>query len=288
MTVHESVKSYITHLFKHENIEENDIAEEEVHHEACRNINCIRQATQLTCMQDEKVTLTKLINHLECRIIDQETIVNLLKSDLHSNISSQALSADGRQKHLATITESKNEILQHGSVTRNNKNMTSSDIQVAETATDRNSKTSQNSNKENRNPMDRTKNMNEEQEWTEVRKGRRRRQDTQTQTRGSATEESCFKAAGRRAWLYVGGTHANTTSQQVLLHLKQKFPNESFDVEEIQKHTENKSKNKSFKVGCEYDILDKINKCEIWPSGVLVKRYKFFRSRNTEQENKQI
>lgn len=60
-------------------------------------------------------------------------------------------------------------------------------------------------------------------------------------------------------------------------YLRNERPNGNFYIEEIVKRPENKSKNKSFKVGMEYDILDDMRDPDIWPENLVIERLKFFR-----------
>lgn len=46
------------------------------------------------------------------------------------------------------------------------------------------------------------------------------------------------------------------------------FPGVQFEVEKLQKHSSNMSQNKSFKLGCDYSMLDKIKKPETWPENI--------------------
>lgn len=86
-----------------------------------------------------------------------------------------------------------------------------------------------------------------------------------------------FTAADRMAWLYVGNARNETKTKDIENFLKVKFPTTKFAIEEIIKHEHNKSANKSFKIGFDLKILDEIQKAEIWPNNIIVKRYRFFR-----------
>lgn len=68
----------------------------------------------------------------------------------------------------------------------------------------------------------------------------------------------------------TGETHTNK-------YLLEVWPLHDFVVEEIKKHESNKSRNRSFKVSLDVEILEEVMKPEVWPDGVLVRRFVFFR-----------
>lgn len=96
---------------------------------------------------------------------------------------------------------------------------------------------------------------------------------------GTSTNNSAatFKAAERRGWLYIGRADEKTTTNDIKTFLEREHKGKSFTVEEITKHETNKSKNKSFKVGVDYEMLELLRKPENWPRGIVVQRYQFFR-----------
>lgn len=96
---------------------------------------------------------------------------------------------------------------------------------------------------------------------------------------GSREDEGDFKGADRLAWLYVGNVNNNTKEGNIQKFLENQFENKNFIIEEIKKHESNHSKKKSFKVGFAFEILEDVVKQEIWPKGVVVRRYKFFRNK---------
>lgn len=95
--------------------------------------------------------------------------------------------------------------------------------------------------------------------------------------KGSRDDGKDFRGAERLAWLYVGNVDRNTRVEDIRKFLEGQFDNEIFLIEEIKKHETNLNKNKSFKVGFNFRILESVAQNEIWPRGVVVRRYNFFR-----------
>lgn len=89
--------------------------------------------------------------------------------------------------------------------------------------------------------------------------------------------EECFKGACKKAWFYIGRASNESTCDNLNNYLKSLFTNEEFEVEELRKHDSNTSKNKSFKLGCNYSLIDRINQPDIWPENIIVRPYRFFR-----------
>lgn len=84
-----------------------------------------------------------------------------------------------------------------------------------------------------------------------------------------------FSAAVSKAWLHIGKVGRGTSEQIVLQHLKANFPNESFTVGALPVRDDANSV--SFKVGADMRLLNELTRPEIWPKGVTVKRFRFFR-----------
>ncbi|CAH0560921.1 unnamed protein product [Brassicogethes aeneus] len=97
--------------------------------------------------------------------------------------------------------------------------------------------------------------------------------------KGSAKseEEDEFQAAAKRAWLYIGRAQPNTNEEKLKNYLKKRFPLDTFEVEELKKHESNTSKNKSFKISFDFNLLEAVMKPEVWPQNLLVRKYTFRR-----------
>ncbi|CAH0552469.1 unnamed protein product [Brassicogethes aeneus] len=76
-------------------------------------------------------------------------------------------------------------------------------------------------------------------------------------------EEDKFKATPKKAWLYIGRAQPNTCEKRLTNYLKKKFPAETFEVEELKKHENNTNKNKSFRIGFDFDLLKLVLKPEV-------------------------
>lgn len=88
-----------------------------------------------------------------------------------------------------------------------------------------------------------------------------------------------FSAADKKAWLYIDNVNKEANENDIKIFLNDKFPSAKFEIEEIAKHEQNKSSNKSFKIGFDFSILSEMQNSEIWPKNVIVRRFKFFRQK---------
>lgn len=84
-----------------------------------------------------------------------------------------------------------------------------------------------------------------------------------------------FASAARKAWLYVGRADKNTTPEQIKKHLKDNFPSQDFIVESLP--VRDNANSIAFKVGADISLIDDLNTPDLWPKGIIVKRYRFFR-----------
>ncbi|KYB24641.1 hypothetical protein TcasGA2_TC034962, partial [Tribolium castaneum] len=89
-------------------------------------------------------------------------------------------------------------------------------------------------------------------------------------------EADGFRGARKMGWLFVGRATSTTTEDKVSNYLKQLHPDEHFTVEELPKHINNKSQNKSFKVGLRFELVEEMMKPESWPENLTIQRFKFF------------
>lgn len=91
--------------------------------------------------------------------------------------------------------------------------------------------------------------------------------------RGTITENTdnqlTFSAAIRRAWIYVGRVDQNTKSEQISKYLHNKFPSNTFQIEQLPKREDATSI--SFKIGADVSLMDELYNGQMWPAGVIVK-----------------
>lgn len=87
--------------------------------------------------------------------------------------------------------------------------------------------------------------------------------------------KSGFSAVVRKTWIYVGRASPGTSEDNMRALLAEKFPKRDFIIEKLPKWKDGTTE--SFKVGVDIDLVDDIFNSENWPSGTLIKKYKFFR-----------
>lgn len=93
---------------------------------------------------------------------------------------------------------------------------------------------------------------------------------------GAGAVSSDFMGAPRRAWMYVGRVNVNVKESQIENHLKGKFPGEDFSIERLPKR--DAAHSASFKIGASLSLVEDLYKPQNWPTGVVVKRFRFFQS----------
>lgn len=102
---------------------------------------------------------------------------------------------------------------------------------------------------------------------------RRKRRDNSIY--GTASSSDSFAAVTRRAWLFIGRARQDVTAEQVNAFLQNKCPGSLFDVELLTKNDQ--ATTRSFRVGMDFQLLEKLNKPEFWPCNIVVRRFNFFR-----------
>lgn len=86
-----------------------------------------------------------------------------------------------------------------------------------------------------------------------------------------------LQAAVKKGWIYIGKVKATVTADKVEEYIKAKIPGKEFTVEELQ----SKGLNKAYKIGVDFNIIKDFLNPDFWPKGIIVKRFQFFRRRNT-------
>lgn len=122
-------------------------------------------------------------------------------------------------------------------------------------------------------------------QWKKVEntRGKKRKKG---EVRGTAKvmDGSTLAAADRLAWLFVGRCRPQTTEEDLVRYLKQKAPQHNFVMNAIQKHDQNLSKNKSFRIGLNYALLTEAGKLEFWPKDLIIRRFQFFQKQTAGQK----
>lgn len=93
-----------------------------------------------------------------------------------------------------------------------------------------------------------------------------------------SSEPLSFAGAARKAWLYVGRAGVDTTTDQIARHLKKNFPSQEFVIDSLP--TRENANSIAFRVGADMSLIDDLNKPNLWPKGIVVKRYRFFRHKS--------
>lgn len=101
--------------------------------------------------------------------------------------------------------------------------------------------------------------------WTEVAKRRNR------EIVGGKDTKNGMRAATKKAWLFVGRLHEETTEEDLSSYLTDNGITGEITCERI----EIKGRNKAYKVGMDFENLEKTNEPSFWPKNVLIRTYRF-------------
>ncbi|KAJ3639055.1 hypothetical protein Zmor_008712 [Zophobas morio] len=85
-----------------------------------------------------------------------------------------------------------------------------------------------------------------------------------------------FKAAIKKRYIYVGNLSLDCKSNAIQDYLMSKFPERNFEVEQLPKR--DSARSIAFKITVDEDMFNKLLCEDIWPSGVVIKKFHFFRS----------
>ena len=93
--------------------------------------------------------------------------------------------------------------------------------------------------------------------------------------KAEASPNSGLRAVQRKAYVYVGNLMLDTEEKDLTNFLKSKFPNREFLIEALSKR--DNAKSISFKVTLDQEIFNECLKEDLWPSGIIVKKFYFLK-----------
>ncbi|KAL3280064.1 hypothetical protein HHI36_017571, partial [Cryptolaemus montrouzieri] len=96
---------------------------------------------------------------------------------------------------------------------------------------------------------------------------------------GTGDSANGFSAKKSYGWIFLSRVQKGTDKGEIVDYLKKKFPNSDFDVTNLNSKSEHHD---FFRVQSDLSDVNSLMNPGIWPSGVLVRRYRFFRNRPTE------
>lgn len=108
----------------------------------------------------------------------------------------------------------------------------------------------------------------------------RRRRQRGPETIGTASGDSGFVGIPKKAWLYVGRVNKTVNKEDIKQYLSKKFSNVEFTIENLN----SKGPFSSFRIGFDFQHLEMVNKPEVWPQEVRVRKFRFFQ-RNLERRD---
>lgn len=143
---------------------------------------------------------------------------------------------------------------------------------------------------QNRNEEQKTErnNVNEDEEgrmnpqlWTQVvNRGRRNHQTIRQPVVIGRKQDEELQAGNKTAWIYIGKLKHNTSTDTVVRFLKRN----GIEGDIICESLNARGTNKSFKVGVPYSYIDNMVNPEFWPTGVIVRRFRFRRGQPREDQ----
>lgn len=213
-------------------------------------------SAKMSWLEKESKLLTKMNEQLEGRIEDQALLISLLREgrkedtftrvnkEAISNIASPSPSADKVSKTLKVTNTDNKTISPAGKSYQGNK----PDIE--------NRTTNRNLQKNHRSFIRGTGNISNLPLYS---------------------QQETFAAVARRAYLYVGNINPSVKTDTIHTYITDKFKTTDFKLEELPRNENALSK--AFKLTIDFENLDAFNKPEMWPAGIIIKR--FFRPKRT-------
>ena len=225
-------------------------AEIEVRIADCDRSHCYRTSLQCEALTRELALYKSLNMHLEKRIGDLETIINFHKES--RNKPARTSSVRGEQRGVGGDVVDQGNIPCSAVKTKEIQNARIVSVAL---------------------PVSVNK--------TNVNNTLETEKSTQNQNKGIAEENLSFSAAARRSWLYTGRAAPETTVENITLHLNTKFPDQ--DIEVVALPVRDGANSVAFRIGVDCSLWDRLVDPQIWPKGILIKKFRFFREQRKEQ-----
>lgn len=247
-----------------------DASDSVVVSQPCNKLSCITTQADLRVAKCELTSNIKILNQMENRISDLETIISLLKIyQANQNKSDNAVAG-----MFTPASVNKN----------NNKGPTISDrpakVKASRPAASRGSSGSSTANNASAGRVSATDHMKSTGSVTaksnESDSGRRSERTANISILGSAdnADNQDFAPATKMGWLHISKCKEGSTVEGLNKFLKQKHPTKEFVVEKVSK---NEKGNVSFKLGLDFDLLDAVMVESVWPRGIQIKPFRFQR-----------
>lgn len=121
-----------------------------------------------------------------------------------------------------------------------------------------------------------------EGQWRQVTSRRERRPARRQQVvTGAGPRDDDIQAADKMAWLFVGRLKLHTTADAIKRYIAKKGITGNVTCEELAANRNTKA----FKLGIPFNSLETTKEAEFWPTGIIVRRFRFSRSfRDNEGE----
>lgn len=94
--------------------------------------------------------------------------------------------------------------------------------------------------------------------------------------RGTGTANNKLNCIESKIWVFLGRCARSSSVDDVRLHLEEKFPDQAFDIMDLN----SQGVFRSFRIGASADLQEQIYEPGVWPKGALVTRYFFRRAGN--------
>lgn len=143
-----------------------------------------------------------------------------------------------------------------------------------------------------------TKTVYEDDDFTMVYKNRKERRRTLMQTNENENQnknnnkiiigtsidnddpQESLQAADKKLWLYIARCKPHSTEDKWKHYLEEKCPGREFIVQAL-----TTVGNLTFKIGADLDLEPVLYNAALWPKGILVKRFNFFRQKRRFRRN---
>lgn len=220
---------------------------------------------RLAFFEKESEVLKRMNLHFEDRIGEQKSFIRLLEQNLNSQNSNN--------RNVKTVNNVNKNVQKATPIVSGNKTVKMKSPQdktacttVVSESNDGDSKADMSDSK--RAPINRSRNNQRD-----VVHG-----VAPTPTVAVGSNQDSFAGVARRAYLYIGNINPNTSKDSVASYIKQKQPNCSYVLDELPRR--DNALSRAFKLTIDFTMLETFNKPDVWPQGVIVKR--FFRLRKSQ------
>lgn len=235
----------------------------------CSKPQCINNSISKQYLKQELVLKDQLIQHLEKRIVDQEMINSLLNQVNSKSI--QSISPNTANAKIKALNPIKKRAATFSNM------LTSAgqtNLKSAETECLQSTSGSANLNIQTGESAGSSTDLN-----NGLKEVKNNKNKLKTSITGASVVDTKIKGVNKYSYIYVGHIQGDISVDELSEYLSQTWPEHSFKTVKL----DNKGSNSSFKVSVLEEHKNILFDASKWPTGVIVKEYKFFRKNSLKK-----